>query len=307
MSFEDLKNNKEDKLTKLVDTVKKADEGNSYTDERYWYPDTDEAGNGYSVIRFLPISEGDDHEWIAYWSHGFKGPTGQWYIERSLTSLGKDDPVGELNSRLWNSGVESDKDIARTQKRKQHYVCNILVIDDQLNPENNGKVFLFKFGKKIFDKIKDAMTTTFKDEKAINPFDYWDGANFKMKIRKVDGYRNYDKSEFDAPSALFEGDETKLKALYESQYSLKGEADPDKHYKTYDELKARLNKVLDVKSEQSLSDMNKMNEADNSAPWNNSPAPTEPETATPTLEQTPQEKTQEEGDLSYFDNLAKQS
>jgi hypothetical protein len=224
---------------------------NKYQDDRKWKPTVDDNGNGYAVLRFLPAGDGQDLPWVRYWDHAFKGPTGQWYIERSLTTLGQADPVGEMNSRLWNSGVESDKETARQQKRRLHYVTNVLVINDPANPANNGKVMLYEFGKKIFDKIMDQMQPEFPGEEPVNPFDFWKGADFELKIRKVEGYRNYDKSGFKAPAPLFNGDDTKLEATYNSMYDLNEFITPNfpgahdtKWFKTYDELKARLETVL---------------------------------------------------------------
>ena len=245
MSFENLKRNR-DQISKLINAAEQAGgsgESKYQPDERIWKPTVDKAGNGYAVIRFLPASEGADLPWVRYWDHGFKGPTGQWYIENSLTSIGQPDPVGELNSRLWNSGIESDKDKARTQKRRLHYVTNILVVSDPSNPQNEGKVFLYQFGKKIFDKIMDVMQPSFADETPVNPFDFWEGADFKLKIRNVEGYRNYDKSEFASASALYESDESKLEAVYNQLHNL-GEFTDPKNYKSYDELKAKLMRVL---------------------------------------------------------------
>jgi hypothetical protein len=175
-------------------------------------------------------------------SHGFQGPGG-WYIENSLTTLGQKDPVSEYNTQLWNSGIEANKEIARKQKRRLTYISNVLVIKDTANPANEGKVFLYKYGKKIFDKIKEKIEPQFEDEKAVNPFSFWDGANFKLKIRKVEGYRNYDKSEFDNPSPLFDGDDDKIEKVWKAEYSLKEFLDP-KHFKSYDELKSKLDRVL---------------------------------------------------------------
>ena len=186
MSFANLKSNR-DQIAKLIQAADQAGGGEkkSYADDRIWKPTVDKAGNGYAVLRFLPSGEGQELPWVRYWDHGFKGPTGLWYIENSLTSIGQPDPVGELNSRLWNSGIESDKDKARDQKRRLHYVVNMLVLQDPSNPTNEGKVFLYKFGKKIFDKIMDSMQPEFADESPVNPFDFWEGADFKLKIRNV--------------------------------------------------------------------------------------------------------------------------
>ena len=246
MSFENLKRNR-DQISKLVQAAENAGGGTTekknYADERIWKPTVDKAGNGYAVLRFLPATEGQELPWARYWDHAFKGPTGLWYIENSLTSIGQADPVGELNSRLWNTGFDDDKAKARTQKRRLHYVTNVLVMSDSSAPHNDGKVFLYKFGKKIFDKIMDVMQPQFADEQPINPFDFWEGADFKLKIRNVEGYRNYDKSEFSSQSALYDGDDNRLESLYSQLYDLNEFVDP-KNYKSYDELKQKLERVL---------------------------------------------------------------
>ena len=213
----------------------------SYSDDRFWKPELDKSGNGYAVFRFLPAVKNEDLPWARLWSHAFQGPGG-WYIENSLTTLNKKDPVSESNSLLWNSGVDADKEIARKRKRKLSYVANVLIINDAKHPENEGQVKLFKFGKKIFDKITEAMKPEFEDEKPINPFDFWEGANFKLKIRKVDGYWNYDKSEFDSASAIADNDEA-IEEIWNKQYALKPFLAPE-NFKSYDELKSKLDKVL---------------------------------------------------------------
>lgn len=227
-------------LASEMDKMTKRSE--SYKDDRLWRAETDKTGNGYAEIRFLPAPDGEDLPWARVWHHGFRGPGG-WYIENSLTTIGLKDPVSEMNNVLWNSGSDGDKAIARDRKRKLSYISNILVISDPKHPENEGKVFLFKYGKKIFEKIQGAMNPEFQDEKPINPFDFWTGANFKLKIRQVDGYANYEKSEFAAPSALMGGDDADLEKLWKKQYSLKEFTDP-KNFKTYDELKTRLEQIL---------------------------------------------------------------
>ena len=245
MSFENLKRNR-DQISKLVqaaESVGGSTETKSYVDERLWKPTVDKAGNGYAVLRFLPATEGAELPWVRYWDHGFKGPTGLWYIENSLTSIGQPDPVGELNSKLWNSGIEADKEKARSQKRRLHYVTNVLVLQDPSNPQNEGKVFLYKFGKKIFDKLMDSMQPEFADESPVNPFDMWEGADFKLKIRNVEGYRNYDKSEFSSQSSLYDGDDSRLESVYNQLHNLHEFVDPS-NYKTYDELKTKLMRVL---------------------------------------------------------------
>ena len=207
-----------------------------------WIPELDKSGNGYAVIRFLPAVEGEDMPWARVYNHAFQGPTGQWYIENSLTTVGQKDPVSEYNSKLWNTGLESDKEIARKQKRKLQYFSNIYVVTDSKHPENEGKVFLFRYGKKIFDKLMAAMQPEFEDETPINPFDFWEGANFKLKIRKVDGYWNYDKSEFDKTSALFSED-AKIEEVWKTAYPL-AEFSASTNFKSYEELKTRLDAVL---------------------------------------------------------------
>ena len=231
-----------DKLLVQAETENKPQEKKSYIDERLWKPVMDKTGNGFAIIRFLPAPEGEELPWAKVWNHAFQGPTGQWYIENSLTTIGQNDPVSEHNTRLWNSGVESDKEIARKQKRKLQYFSNIYVVKDSANPENEGKVFLYRFGKKIFDKIMEAMQPAFDDEVAINPFDFWKGANFKLKIRKVDGYWNYDKSEFEGVSPVLDDDDA-LEKMWKTQYSL-AEFSAPTNFKSYDELKTRLDTVL---------------------------------------------------------------
>ena len=248
MSFANLKRNR-NSIEKLVQAAQATGGGEktSYKDERMWKPTVDKMGNGYAVVRFLPAAEGQDLPWVRYWDHGFKGPTGKWYIERSLTTIGQDDPVGKLNSKLWNM-TDDDKSPerkqAREQKRRLHYVANVLVVSDPANPDNEGKVFMYQFGKKIFDKLMDAMQPQYADETPMNPFDFWGGANFKIKIRKVEGWTNYDKSEFDSPSEL-SSDDAYLEGIYNSLHDLTEFTDP-KHFKTYAELEAKLNDVLGI-------------------------------------------------------------
>ena len=262
MSLENLKRNKDqiDKLLKAAESVgdNQSTQQKNYGDDRIWKPTVDKAGNGYAVLRFLPSKEGEELPWVRYWDHGFKGPTGLWYIENSLTSIGQADPVSEMNSKLWNSGNEEDKVTARERKRRLHYVTNVYVVNDSGNPANEGKVMLFKFGKKIFEKIMDVMQPAFQDETPVNPFDLWKGADFKLKIRNLEGYRNYDKSEFAKSSELFDGDETKLEAVYSQVHSLTEFTDPS-NYKTYDELKAKLMRVLGEESEMTLNQEIQMN------------------------------------------------
>ena len=243
MSFSNLK--KQSSLgsltAKLVSQVEKMNKGSNGVDDRLWKPEVDKAGNGYAVIRFLPAPDGEDLPWAKLYTHAFQA-SGGWYIENSLTTLGQKDPVSEHNSQLWNSGVDSDKEIARKQKRKLSYYSNVYVVKDPSNPANEGKVFLFRYGKKIFDKITAAMQPEFEDEQAINPFDFWAGANFKIKIKKVAGYWNYDSSEFAAPAPLLDDDDA-MEAVWKQEYSLAELIAPDQ-FKSYEDLKKRLDYVL---------------------------------------------------------------
>ena len=241
MSFASLKKSSFTDLLSKAENLNKS-ETKQGPDERLWKPEVDKAGNGYAVIRFLPAPDGEDLPWAQVWSHAFQGPGG-WYIENSLTTLGKKDPVSDLNRTLWNSGQDSDKEIARKQKRKLSYYSNIYVVQDPANPSNEGRVFLYKYGKKIFDKLTEAMQPAFADETPINPFDFWKGADFKVKIRKVEGYWNYDKSEFAEPSTLKGFDDSELEIVWKQQYSLADFTKADK-FKTFEELETRLNTVL---------------------------------------------------------------
>jgi len=249
MSFSSLK--KQSSLgsltSKLVKEIEKTSVTRGGADERLWKPELDKTGNGYAVVRFLPAPDGEDLPWAKVYSHAFQGPGG-WYIENSLTTIGGKDPVSEYNRDLWNSGNDSDKEVVRRQKRKLSYYSNIYVVKDPVNPHNEGGVFLFKFGKKIFDKLTAAMQPEFEDETPINPFDFWAGANFKLKIRKVDGYWNYDKSEFDAPASLLDDDDA-LEAVWKKEYSL-ADFTAQSNFKSYDDLERRLKSVLGQKKAQ---------------------------------------------------------
>ena len=242
MSFKDMKRKSVGSISELTKKLETAEKKNSYQDDRFWKPTLDKASNGMAVFRFLPAPENEDMPWAKLYTHAFK-VGGRWYIENSRTTIGEKDPVSEMNSELWNSGLESDKDIARDRKRKLSYISNILVLKDPGAPENEGKVFLYKYGVKIFNKIQEAMQPEFDDEDPINPFDYWAGANFKLKVRKVGGYINYDKSEFESPSELLGGEDSKLEELWKTQHSLQAFVAPDQ-FKTYDELKKKLQDVV---------------------------------------------------------------
>lgn len=251
-SFAALKRSRDNSMERLTKELDKfANQTKRQEDDRFWKPEVDKSGNGYAVVRFLPAPQGDDVPWVRIWSHGFQGPGG-WYIENSLTTINQQDPVSELNSKLWNSGSEKDKETARKQKRKLNYISNILVVKDPAHPENDGKVLLFKYGKKIFDKLNEKMNPEFEDEKPVNPFDMWNGANFKLKIRNVEGYRNYDKSEFDEPSAISDNDDN-LETLWKSEHVLKPFLAPDQ-FKAYGDLANRLERVLSGSKTQSTSE-----------------------------------------------------
>ena len=287
------KSNSLDKLLGAAQAENAPQEKKSYVDDRLWKPVMDKSGNGYAIIRFLPAVDGEDMPWSKVWNHAFPGPTGQWYIENSLTTLGQNDPVSEMNSAYWNSGVESDKEIARRQKRKLQYFANIYVVQDQSNPQNEGKVMLYRFGKKIFDKCMEAMQPAFDDEVAVNPFDFWTGANFKLKLRKVEGYWNYDKSEFSDPSPLFDDDD-KLEEVWKKQYPL-SEFTSASNFKSYDELKKRLDTVLTgTTTVGNATDM--MEDAPKAEPK----VDTKP-TPAPTVNTDDDEDT-----MSYFEKLAKE-
>ena len=271
MSFANLK--KQSSLgsptSKLVKEVEKMNSNGGSGDDRLWKPEVDKAGNGYAVVRFLPAPDGEDLPWAKIYTHAFQGPGG-WYIENSLTSLGQKDPVSEYNTQLWNSGIDSDKETARKQKRKLSYYANIYVVKDPANPQNEGGVFLFKFGKKIFDKIMSSMQPEFEDEDPINPFDFWAGADFKIKIKKVAGYWNYDSSEFARAGTLGDLDDSELEEIWKKEYSLAEIVAPEQ-FKSYDDLKKRLDYVLGVRGTPKFQDPETLQEeqafeAERSAP-----------------------------------------
>ena len=252
MSFSDFKKRSKSSINELTKKIEETNKKESFKDERFWRPELDKSSNGYAVIRFLPAVDGEDLPWAKYYSHGFQGKGG-WFIENCPTTLGQKCPVCESNTELWNSGIEKDKDIARNRKRRLHYVSNIMIVSDPANPQNEGKIFLYKYGKKIFDKINEAMNPEFEDEIAVNPFDFWSGANFKLKVRKVAGYINYDKSEFESTSALLDGDDAKLEELWKTQNALTEFTDA-KSFKSYDELKVKRDATLGTDIRQTTSD-----------------------------------------------------
>jgi hypothetical protein len=282
-----------DKLTAELNKLSNPQEQKK-GDDRFWQPAVDKAGNGYAVIRFLPAPAGEDIPFVRLFDHGFKGPSGKWYIENSLTSIGQKDPVSEYNSYLWNLSSDDNspsRKQARAQKRRLHYISNIYVVKDPANPENEGKVFLFKYGKKIFDKLNDLMNPQFPDEAPVNPFDFWQGANFNLKIRNVEGYRNYDKSEFSKASALLDDDE-ELEKLWKKEYPLQAFLAPE-NFKSYDELKTKLNAVLEVAS----STVSKAEEED--VPWaRTESAPQFKTSSAPKIEEE-----DEEDEMEFFKKL----
>jgi len=312
---------------KLVEEINKIDPSSKKRtdDNRFWKPTTDKVGNGYAVIRFLPSREEEDLvvPFVAMYDHGFQGPSGKWYIENSLTTIGKDDPVSEYNQKLWNSGLESDKEVARRQKRRLHYIANVYIVKDPGAPQNEGQVKLFRFGTKIYQKIKDAMNPPegFEDEKPIIPYDMWEGANFKLKIRKVEGYSNYDTSAFDDQAPLFD-DEDKLEKVYNQINPLKSFIDPDGKdhngfplFKPYNDLKIKLYKVLElgeVEASARLTEQEKRSPA-NSAPVQSSKSnldssgddePWPVKTETPTESSSGDDSGGDDDTLDYFRRLA---
>lgn len=308
MDFSSLKSASSKDFTSLVNAAQDAGgapaQKKSYVDERQWKPTVDKSGNGYAVIRFLPQPAGEKLPWARYWDHGFQGPGGQWYIEKSLTSIGQPDPVGEANTALWNTGRDEDKALARARKRRLHYVTNIMVVDDPDHPENNGKVFLYQFGKKIYEKIMSAMQPEFKDETPMNPFDFWSGANFKIKIRNVEGYRNYDRSEFDSPSVL--APDEALEALYNTRlYSLTEWEDPTS-YKTYEELQTRFQQVTGAGMSEEKREALSMTADEAPIPSVSEPVFQTSSVPEATVDTTP--ASEDDGDaLSYFEQLARNS
>jgi len=294
-----------DKLRAAMETASPAQgEKKSYNDDTMWKPELDKSGNGYAVVRFLPTPQGEEMPWVSYWDHGFQGPGG-WYIEKSLTTLNKKDPVSEYNTTLWNSGIEANKEQARKQKRRLHYVSNVYVVSDPKNPDNEGRVFKYRFGKKIFEQLKEAISPAFEDESAINPFDMTEGANFKIKIRKVDGYWNYDKSEFDSTSPL--GDEAMINSTFSQVHSLSEVISPDE-FKSYDELKEKLDRVLGLSGAISGSTAESFAEDQEEVPWSN--VNTESVASEPVIasaESSSEQSSNGDDAMDYFKKLAEDS
>tara|TARA_Y100000816_G_scaffold111933_2_gene78313 strand:- start:745 stop:1674 length:930 start_codon:yes stop_codon:yes gene_type:complete len=309
MSFANLKkqSNLGSLTSKLVKEVEKMNNTGGGGDDRLWKPEMDKTGNGYAVIRFLPAPDGEELPWAKMYSHAFQGPGG-WYIENSLTTLGQKDPVSEHNRELWNSGLDSDKETVRKQKRKLSYYANIYVVQDKANPDNEGKVFLYKFGKKIFDKIMEAMQPEYEDETAINPFDFWQGANFKLKLKKVAGYWNYDSSEFAASGVLLDDDDA-LEAVWKKQYSLTSLTAADQ-FKSYEDLDKRLKMVLGAKPPTRRYDEDLEDESEGRGSFSpnfESSKPPAPAANFNSPDITPTKSNSDEDDaLSYFQKLAEE-
>jgi len=302
--FSSLKKNRSKTLDKLNSQLEKIS-SKSYSDPnagKFWKPTRDKAGNGFAVIRFLPASKGEEMPFVRIWDHGFQGPTGLWYIENSLTTMNQDDPVSEFNSKLWNSGVEADKEQARKQKRRLKYTANVYIVKDPGNTENEGKVFMYQFGKKIFDKLNDLMNPTFEDEEPTNPFDLWEGANFRLKIRQFEGYPNYDKSEFDPATPLSE-DDAELERVWGEQHPLQ-ELVSESNFKSYTDLKTKLYRVLDLQNDAPTASApvtETADELDLSSMSNDSSEPTMA-TAEPSVGSTASD---DDDDLSIFKELAR--
>ena len=307
MDFSSLKRSSQNDFDSLKAKITETAKGGPSDQDNFWKPDVDSSGNGYAVIRFLPAPPEEDLPYVQVWDHGFQG-TGGWYIEKSLTTIGQKDPVSEMNSRLWNSGDDADKDIVRSRKRRLSYYSNILVVSDPKRPENEGKVFLYKYGKKIFQKIQDLINPEFQDETPINPFDLWTGANFRLKIRQVEGYRNYDKSEFDMSSEV-EGGDARLEEIWKSEHSLKDFIDP-KTFKSYSELETKLHRVLGIETA-NMGTASAMDEdvSDMGYTPPTAPAP-DRETAEPAQDMpvvdspNVSEASSDDADLDYFKKLA---
>lgn len=306
-SFKKSSKNASQTLATQLEKVAKGGGENSYKDDRFWQPEVDKTGNGYAVIRFLAAPPNEDLPWVRVFSHGFQSKGG-WYIENCPTTIGQKCPVCEANNELWNSGDDADKDIARQRKRKLSYISNVMVIDDPVNPANNGKIFLFRYGKKIFDKINDKMNPQYKDEDPVNPFDFWQGANFKLKIRNVEGYRNYDKSEFSASSPLLDGNDKELEALWRKEYSLQEFVKPDQ-FKSHGELRAKFQSVINGSSSQKAENMDLSEEED--APPQKKFTPKFPAAEAKSPGRQVKAKSEESGDdddaLDYFKRLADES
>jgi len=298
VNFADLKKNRSTSMAKLNEQLSKMGKSYSNDDEKYWKPEVDKAGNGYAVLRFLPPPSGEEMPYIRKWDHGFQGPSGLWYIENSLTTIGLPDPVSEYNSELWNTGIEANKELVRKRKRRENYYSNVYIVRDPAHPENEGKVFLFKYGKKIFEKLKDLMSPQYEGEQAVNPFDLWEGANFQLKIRKYEGYQNYDKSDFMTAGPLASDDE--MEEIWKQTHSLKEIVDP-KNFKSYEELKTKFYKVLNLDGSAHAPTGNAAEdneEMDYTPKFKERSAPKMEEASSPQFDEEDDDK------LSFFRNLA---
>lgn len=298
VDFAQMKKNRQSNFDKLTTELSKLNTAQSTNDDnRFWRPEVDKAGNGYAVVRFLPAPVGEDVPFVRVWDHGFQGPGG-WYIEKSLTTIGQKDPVSEYNTQLWNNGTEAGKEQVRKQKRRLTYVSNVYVVKDTANPQNEGKVFLFKYGKKIWDKLNLAMNPEFEDESPLNPFDFWEGANFKIKIRNVEGYRNYDKSEFDKRGPLFEDDD-EMEAVWKKEHKLSEFIDPA-NFKSYDELKEKLNRVLGLTGSVKPT----TTAASSGAPWDDESAPPKATKSAAPAPQQAESYDDDDDSMDFFKKLA---
>lgn len=230
------------KVKEALDKMNKG--GDSYKDGRMWTPTQDDAGNALAVIRFLPSLKADQLPWVKVYTHGFQGSTGRWYIEKCLTTIGADDPVCNYTRKLWNRGDDEGKELARKYKRKLSYYSNVLVVNDPKHPENEGKVFLFRYGAKIFAKITSMMMPELDSDPSVDVFDPDVGANFRLRVKRVAGYANYDDSAFQAPSPISKDDKV-LDGILSAAYDL-GEFLKPESYKSFDELDAKFHDVLQV-------------------------------------------------------------
>lgn len=295
--FDKLKKNRKSAFDKLAQELEKKTDKNFDDSDRYWKPTVDKSGNGFAIIRFLP-TQNEDIPWVQLYSHGFQD-VGGWYIENSLTTLGEKDPVSDMNSKLWNTGDEEKRNLVRKRKRRLTYFSNIYVVSDPDNPSNEGKVFLYRYGKKIFEMLNDMMHPSFPDEQPVNPFDLWEGANFKMKIRKLDGYRDYSKSEFDDASPLFDDDE-KMEEVYKQTHSLQALIASDQ-FKSYDELQQRLNRVLGLDGSETVSTETKEELNDETV---KTPEPSKSAPTPKTVVDDSKGGDDEEDVMDYFNSLA---
>ncbi len=247
-SFSSFKKSESENFDKLRDQLNKTKNGDRQNDDRFWQPDRGKDGNDYCVLRFLPAPPNEEVPYVKTLSYGFKGPGG-WYIENSRGTIGEDDdPVDKMRRALYATGTEADKKIAQKYSRRTNFISNIEIIDYPKHPEMNGKQFLYRYGKKIFDKINDCYNPKFPDEPKFNPFNFWEGADFVLKVTTQDDFPNYDKSEFKTPAPHRGGGDAELEAIWKNLYSLQAFIDPSQ-YKPAKDLQKRLNKVLGLDTE----------------------------------------------------------